>query len=254
MKILLFASALAMVGSCAELSHNEIILNIKDKIKIEQPEKITKYANTITANELEKHLYTFASGAFEGRKTGTPGQRLASNYLKNYYIYEGILSPYASQNYFQPIPKSYFGDGFNDSENVLAYIEGSTKPDEIIVVSAHLDHEGISKDGEIYYGADDDGSGTVALLEMAQAFRMAQKEGYGPKRSILFLHVTGEEVGLLGSKYYTENPIFPLENTMVNLNIDMIGRVDKPHLTNSNYIYVIGADRLIGNCIISPKL
>ncbi len=244
MKILLFASALAMVGSCSELSHNEIIRNIKGNIHIERPEKVREYANTITANELEKHLYTFASGAFEGRKTGSPGQKLASNYLKNYYIYEGILSPYASQNYFQSIPKSYFGDGFNDSENVLAYIEGSTNPDDIIVISAHLDHQGISKDGEIYYGADDDGSGTVALLEMAQAFRKAQMDGYGPKRSILFIHVTAEEIGLLGSRYYTENPIFPLENTVVNLNIDMIGRVDKPHQNNPDYIYVIGADRL----------
>ncbi len=131
------------------------------------------------------------------------------------------------------------------SENVVAYIKGSEKPDEIIVISAHLDHEGI-KEGEIYNGADDDGSGTVALLEIAEAFKMAQKAGDGPKRSLLFLHVTGEEKGLLGSKHYTDNdPIFALENTVADLNIDMIGRTDpKRKKGDRNYIYLIGSDKL----------
>lgn len=131
------------------------------------------------------------------------------------------------------------------SENVVAYIKGSEKPEEILVISAHLDHEGI-KNGEIYNGADDDGSGTVAILEIAEAFKMAEKAGHGPKRSILFLHVTGEEKGLLGSKYYTDNdPIFPLENTVANLNIDMIGRTDpKRKIGTRNYIYLIGSDKL----------
>ncbi|RED38580.1 peptidase M28-like protein [Winogradskyella eximia] len=131
------------------------------------------------------------------------------------------------------------------SENVVAYIKGSEKPDEIVVISAHLDHEGI-KDGEIYNGADDDGSGTVAILEIAEAFKLAELAGNGPKRSILFLHVTGEEKGLLGSKYYTDNdPIFPLENTVANLNIDMIGRTDPERtIGTKNYIYLIGSDKL----------
>ncbi len=131
------------------------------------------------------------------------------------------------------------------TENVAAYIEGSEKPNEIIVISAHLDHEGV-KDGEIYNGADDDGSGTVAVLEIAEAFAKAKKDGNGPRRSILFLNVTGEEKGLLGSQYYTDYaPIFPLANTMVDLNIDMIGRTDpKRKKTNRNYVYLIGSDKL----------
>jgi hypothetical protein len=131
------------------------------------------------------------------------------------------------------------------SENVLAFIEGSEKPEEIIVISAHLDHEGI-KEGEVYNGADDDGSGTIAIIEIAEAFKMAKKEGHGPKRSILFLHVTGEEKGLLGSRHYTDNdPIFPLENTIANLNIDMIGRTDpKRKEGDRNYVYLIGSDKL----------
>lgn len=132
-----------------------------------------------------------------------------------------------------------------DTENVAAFIKGSEKPNEIIVVSAHLDHIGI-EEGEVYNGADDDGSGTVAVLEIAEAFAKAKKEGNGPKRSILFLNVTGEEKGLLGSKYYTDkDPILPLEDTVVNLNIDMIGRTDpKRESTNRNYLYLIGSDKL----------
>jgi len=131
------------------------------------------------------------------------------------------------------------------SENVVAFIKGSEKPDEIIVLSAHLDHEGV-KNGQVYNGADDDGSGTVAILEIAEAFKLAEKDGHGPKRSILFLHVTGEEKGLLGSRHYTDNdPIFPLENTVANLNIDMIGRTDpKREEGDRNYIYLIGSDKL----------
>ncbi|MGD1947712.1 MAG: M28 family peptidase [Croceivirga sp.] len=132
-----------------------------------------------------------------------------------------------------------------DSENVVAIIKGTEKPDEYLVISSHLDHIGVNKDGQINNGADDDGSGTVAMLEIAQAFKMAADEGVGPNRSIIFLHVTGEEKGLLGSKYYTDyNPLVPLKNTIANLNIDMIGRIDPKRQGDRNYIYLIGSDKL----------
>ena len=132
-----------------------------------------------------------------------------------------------------------------DASNVLGYLEGSDPAlkDELIVLTAHHDHEGI-KDGKIYNGADDDGSGTTAVLEMAEAFAKAAKAGKGPRRSLLFMTVTAEEKGLLGSRYYSENPIFPLENTITNLNIDMIGRVDTVHEENPDYVYIIGSDKL----------
>ncbi len=203
------------------------------------------YANTITAEELKTHLYTFAGDKMEGRMTGSSGQKAAAEYLKNFYIANGITSPQGNGDYFQKIPSSYFGrmKEPNDSENVVAFIEGSVWPEEIIVLSAHYDHVGM-KNGEIYNGADDDGSGTVSLMEIAQAFQQAKNNGQGPKRSILILHVTGEEIGLYGSKYYTENPIFPLENTVCNLNTDMIGRIDPNRKANPNYIYLIGSDKL----------
>lgn len=130
------------------------------------------------------------------------------------------------------------------TENVLGYLEGTDLKDEVIVISAHYDHIGVNSNGEINNGADDDGSGTSSILEIAEAFIKAKEEGKGPRRSILFLLVTGEEKGLLGSKYYVENPVFPLENTVVDLNIDMIGRVDPKHEENPNYIYLIGSDKL----------
>ena len=132
-----------------------------------------------------------------------------------------------------------------NSENVVAMVKGSTLPNEYIIISAHLDHIGVTDKGEINNGADDDGSGTVALLEIAEAFKQASQAGHGPKRSIVFLHVTGEEKGLLGSQYYTDNePIFPLAQTVANLNIDMIGRIDPKREGGRNYIYLIGSDKL----------
>ena len=128
-------------------------------------------------------------------------------------------------------------------ENVLAYIEGTEKPDELIIVTAHYDHIGAEGD-VVFNGADDDGSGTVALMELAQAFKMASEQGNGPKRSILFMPVSGEEKGLLGSEYYSKNPVFPLEQTVANLNVDMIGRLDEAHEGNPNFVYLIGSDKL----------
>ena len=130
-----------------------------------------------------------------------------------------------------------------NSQNVAAVIKGSEFPDEYIIITAHLDHVGMS-DGEVYNGADDDGSGTVAIMQISEAFQKAVKDGYGPRRSIIFLHMTAEEKGLLGSKYYTNyDPLVPLKNTVTNLNIDMIGRIDpNREEKNRNYIYLIGSD------------
>ncbi|MCP3933169.1 MAG: M28 family peptidase [Bacteroidetes bacterium] len=130
-------------------------------------------------------------------------------------------------------------------ENVLGYIEGTDEElkNEIVVVTAHYDHLG--KRGEaIYFGADDNASGTSSVLEVCQAFAEAKKQGIGPRRSVLLMLVSGEEKGLLGSKFYSEYPLFPLENTVANVNVDMVGRVDKKHEENPDYIYVIGADRI----------
>ncbi len=133
-----------------------------------------------------------------------------------------------------------------EAENVLAYFEGSDPElkNELVVITSHYDHVGII-DGEIHNGADDDGSGTVTVMELARQFKQLQKDqGISPKRSVLFMNVVGEEKGLLGSEYYADHPVVPLENTVANLNIDMIGRTDESHPDDPRYVYLIGSDKL----------
>ncbi|MDO3423508.1 M28 family metallopeptidase [Chryseobacterium sp. APV1] len=200
----------------------------------------------IKAEDLKKNLYVIASDEMEGRDTGSPGQKRAGEYMVNYYKGLGISYPKALGSYYQKVPADFMkkrgGGNLPDSENILAFIEGSEKPEEIVVISGHYDHVG-TRNGVVYNGADDDGSGTVAVMEIAKAFQAAKKAGNGPKRSILFLHVTGEEHGLFGSEFYTDNPVFPLANTVVDLNIDMIGR-DDPENRGKQYVYVIGSEML----------
>ncbi|SCY01574.1 M28 family metallopeptidase [Flavobacterium caeni] len=207
----------------------------------------TKYLNTITAAELKQHMLVIASDEMEGRETGSIGQKKAGTYLIEQYKKDRIRQPKGAKDYYQHVPAEFmngkYGQTLPDSENIWAFIEGSVHPEEIVVLSAHYDHVGM-KNGQVYNGADDDGSGTVTLLEIAQALQIAKKEGRGPKRSVLILHVTGEEHGLHGSRYYSENPIFPLANTIANVNIDMIGRHDPEHEDSSDYMYSIGSNRL----------
>lgn len=132
------------------------------------------------------------------------------------------------------------------SYNVLGLLEGTDKKDEYVFLTAHYDHLG-KRGNDIYYGADDDGSGTVSVLQLAQAFVNAKKAGKGPRRTIVFMLVSGEEKGLWGSDYYTSHPIYPLEKTTVDLNIDMIGRTGFEYdnsKDSANYVYVIGDDKL----------
>lgn len=136
------------------------------------------------------------------------------------------------------------------SVNVLGYLEGTDLKDEVLVFSAHYDHIGLTTDGgkdKVNNGADDDASGTSGVLAIARAYAKAKKAGHGPRRSILFLLVTGEEKGLLGSEWYSENPVYPINNTITDLNIDMIGRTGEEYKgkpDSANYCYLIGSDKL----------
>ncbi|MBI4930654.1 MAG: M28 family peptidase [Bacteroidetes bacterium] len=129
------------------------------------------------------------------------------------------------------------------SENVLGMIQGNEFKDEVVFVTAHYDHLGV-RDGKVFNGADDDGSGTVGVMEIAEAFSLAKEAGFTPKRTMVFMTVAGEEKGLLGSSYYTDNPVFPIANTVCDLNIDMIGRTDDSHKDSINYLYIIGSDKI----------
>ena len=219
-----------------------------------------KYAETITQEDLRKHLTILASDSLEGRETGEKGQKMAADYIMNHFKKIGI-PPYKKNTYYQKykvkskrhvckcedcddgfIKKILGGKKYIKGENVLGYIEGGDLKEEIIIITAHYDHLGKHED-KIYNGADDDASGTSAAMEIAQAFMIAKSEGNGPRRSVLVMAVSGEEKGLLGSKFYTDNPVYPLENTVANLNIDMIGRLDDWHISG-DYVYLIGSDML----------
>jgi hypothetical protein len=133
----------------------------------------------------------------------------------------------------------------NQSSNVMGLLPGTDLKDEYLFITAHYDHLGKRGDSVIYYGADDDGSGTVSVLEMAEAFTKAKAAGKGPRRSIVFMTVSGEEKGLWGSEYYSNNPVYPLDKTTADLNIDMIGRSDSSRRGDTtNYVYVVGDDKL----------
>lgn len=213
------------------------------KVKVES----SRYFSSISTARLKTNLTIIASDEMEGRDTGTEGQKKAGRYIIDFYKKQGIGFPKGATDYYQPIPAAYLNakrnENLKDSENIWAFIQGSEKPEEIVVLSAHYDHIGI-KNGVVHNGADDDGSGTVALMEIAAAFQKAKNEGHGPKRSVLILHVTGEEHGLHGSRYYSENPLFPIANTVADVNIDMIGRRDEFHKDSNNYVYLIGSDFL----------
>ena len=218
------------------------------------------FSKTITIEDLEKHLNILASDSLEGRETGQKGQKMAADYIMNHFKNIGI-PPYKGKTYYQKFKvknsrhmckcddcdvdflKKILGKNkYIKGENVLGFIEGTDLKEELIIITAHYDHLGKHEE-KTYNGADDDGSGTVAALEIAEAFMLAKKEGHGPRRSVLIMPVSGEEKGLLGSEFYTDNPIYPLENTVANLNIDMIGRIDDWH-ENGDYVYLIGADML----------
>lgn len=148
-------------------------------------------------------------------------------------------------------------------ENIIAIIEGSDPvlKNECVVLTAHYDHVGINGKSEINNGADDNGSGTVTLLEAAEAFSMMKKK---PLRSIVFAWVTAEEKGLIGSEFYVQNPAFPLKNTLANINLDMVGRSAEKELTSftnpekslagPNGVYIISGGQSSELTAISNKI
>lgn len=224
------------------------------------------FAQFINQTNLYKHLHFLASDELQGRQTGTKGQKKAATYISNHFQQIGLLplvaDSFGVKRYQQPfLIKRYFGHQYSvvlqpsrkdlkakniiRTENIIGLIEGSEQPQEYIVISAHYDHLG-TQNGVVFNGADDDASGTSCVLALAEAFAQAQKAGFKPKKSLLFMTVTGEEMGLLGSEYFTEKPIIPLSGIKCNLNIDMVGRID-PFYANdkqSNYVYVIGSDKI----------
>ena len=194
-------------------------------------------AASITPAEFYEHIAFLASDAMRGRNTPSPELNAAAAYLVERYRELGLRPGGGDTTFYQWF---MVGNGRRRARapNVIAVLPGSDPAlrDEYVVLSAHLDHVGVGRPqggDSIYNGADDDASGTTALLEVAEALAgMAER----PRRSVVFLHVSGEELGLLGSQHFTENPTIPLDRIVANVNVDMIGR------NAADRVVVIGKD------------
>lgn len=182
----------------------------------------------LLADSLLAHIEELSSNKYEGRRTAEPGNLLAGEYILQRFRAFGLEA--FDSIYVQPF--SYYSRWQKqryDGRNIIGYIKGSEFPDRYIVLSAHYDHLGKREEG-IYNGADDNASGTCALMEMARYFSSRRP----PRHSIIFAAFDAEELGLRGADHFLDEPPVPLEHILLNINMDMISRNEKEEL------YVVG--------------
>lgn len=198
-----------------------VLVSCKETKKLSDKASTTQIATTKNINipiseaTVKKHLYTLASDEMEGRKAGTPGIEKAAQYIEGEYkriglkTFEGL--PTYRQNFMHNGMKMF---------NVIGVLEGKSRKNEYVVVSAHYDHLGVKKSGEgdrIYNGADDDASGVAAVLALAEYY--AKK---GTERTVVFIAFTAEEMGLVGSRHFGKG--VDASKYMAGINIEMIGK------------------------------
>ncbi len=183
--------------------------------------------NWFNGKTLLDRVKILSSDEYEGRETGSNGAKKAKDFIVSELRNLAVLP--LAPNYIQPFSFKKSNTSYR-GENILSIIKGSIYPEKYIVLSAHYDHEGI-KNGEIYNGADDNASGISALITFANFLKKNP-----PKHSVIFAAFDAEELGLIGSKYFVDNTIIPLNSIKLNLNMDMIGRSDTSEL------YIIGTN------------
>ena len=202
----------------------------------------------LTERNLRKHVSYLASDKLEGRRTGEQGATFAAGYVANmfaqYKLKTGFRAANGKMNFLQPfsyLPRDAKGEIPADAKpaeayNVIGVLEGTDAvlKNEVVIIGAHYDHLGKGGMGslaadsiEIHHGADDNASGVATVLELARQFAKEKKN----KRTIVFAAFGGEEEGLLGSKFYVNNPSFPLDKTVAMINLDMVGRLHENKLT-----------------------
>jgi Zn-dependent M28 family amino/carboxypeptidase len=216
--------------------------------------KWKKYMEMITAPNLSASLHFLASDYFKGRGSGTDDEKAVASYLATSYIAMGLpplnnaSSKAPQEKYYQPFEYTS-RSSIKKSQNVIAVLEGNDPvlKKEAIIIIAHYDHLGMDTTlpgDQVFNGAGDDGSGTVALLQIARSFVAARERGEGPQHSIIFFHAGAEEAGLRGSTHYVNRePLWPLDHTAAVINLDGIGGTDVNNLgDNHNYVYILRAD------------
>jgi hypothetical protein len=202
-----------------------------------QNHELPNFAASILHDDLQKHIRTLASDSMQGRRNGTEAAFWCAEYIAGCFDRLNLQKPYDSTYYQAFVTERASG------VNVIGVVEGSRWKDEAVVVSAHYDHLG-TYDGKIYNGADDNASGVAALLEIAEAFAAMAKNNYRLLRSVVFIAFDAKEKELTGSAYYVLHPLFPMNKTFVNLNIDAVGRVEGSPNGRANYLLLVGANRI----------
>jgi len=201
-----------------------------------QESELANFAASILPNDLQKHVRTLATNEMQGRQTGTDAAFKAADYIAGYFAKLNLGKPYDG-TYYQAFYTATSG------ANVVGVIEGGDLKHQALVISAHYDHVGML-DTAVYCGADDNASGVAAMLEIAEAFAEMKRNHYTPRRSIVFIAFDAKEQKMAGSAYYTAHPLFPLRNTIANLNIDAVGREEGSPNGQRNYLFLVGAKRI----------
>jgi Zn-dependent M28 family amino/carboxypeptidase len=221
----------AAVGEETALLRADVRLGALEAAVGAAPGSIDRALSLIEAGGLRAQLQYYAGDALAGRSAGSENERRATEFIARHFAAAGLRPVGEAGGYFQPFP---FGSG-RVSRNCLGLREGSDPKlkEQIVVIGAHHDHVGSNADGhpgrigkstekdDIWNGADDNGSGTTAVLAIARAFGAA---GLKPRRSILFMTFGAEEWGLHGSQYYVSRPVAPIDRHVAMINLDMIGR------------------------------
>lgn len=179
--------------------------------------------NSITLDDVRADIETIAHDSMLGRATPSPGLEKTAAYVASRFAAAGLRQG-GTEGFFQRFDRLEV----QDAVNTIGWLQGSDTAlrDEYVVFTAHMDHlgTGIEVNGDsIYNGADDNASGTAVLLELAEAFATLDTK---PRRSLVFIALSAEELGLLGAFHYTSNPTFPIDRTIANVNMDMVGRND----------------------------
>ena len=176
----------------------------------------------ITVEESRKTLSYLASDEMEGRKPGNPGNFIAVSFIKKEFESYGLETHLQKFTYTFRWRVGLFRWRTVEIEtmNVIGVLKGTS--DKHVVIGAHMDHLGVDGDGDAYNGADDNASGTTAILELAEAFGKSDAK---PKDTIVFIAFNAEELGLLGSKHYVSDPLLPLDDCKLMINLDMVGRL-----------------------------
>ena len=220
-KIVNFLIVLIFFSSCAVHTKRGDITSVKENIDTVSGSKNNTNNIVIDSSMVRKHLYTLAADNMEGRQSGTPGIEKAAVYIESEFKKIGLSTFGDLESYRQTFTfKNRKSKDDIISSNIIGVLEGKSKKDEYVIISAHYDHLGMKKSGEgdlIYNGANDDASGVTGVLALAAYFKKV-----GHERTIVFAAFTAEEMGLIGSTYFGKE--IDAAKFVAGINLEMIGK------------------------------